>query len=354
MGVFGKDLFDLSRPSTHVKVQFGAARYWLEDDPAPQPYGATLTALLNYDLQRFEETVSAFERASIDTVPQALADTMNECALIPYCEFALSGFQPLGEITVPDLLTGEARTAFEESIFADRNRIVAAMREQIDAIRFIQKRYGDFLTTLFQDALPEKKKGQRKKPLAEQIYESCQDAFVSGVSLGESPVVDAPAVNIQYAVLELDDEHHELVEKLYFDRLIDFIYVEFMKGLQKGFVPKRCANCGRWFLQEPGMTFSYCGHPAPGEETLTCRDIGSRLSFREKVKNNEVWAVHQRAYKKYFARTRKGTMSRTDFEVWSRESEQIRDEALRRYKNAGGNEERAAIVRDVTEQLNQA
>ncbi|RAZ88576.1 hypothetical protein DK853_42850, partial [Klebsiella oxytoca] len=76
-------------------------------------------------------------------------------------------------------------------------------------------------------------------PLAQQIYENCLDAFVSGVSLGKSPEVDAPQVNIQYAVLEIDEKRHELVEKLYFDRLEDFVYVELMRGLQRGFVPKR-------------------------------------------------------------------------------------------------------------------
>lgn len=104
-------------------------------------------------------------------------------------------------------------------------------------------------------------------------------------------------------------------EKMYFDHLADFIYVEFMKGLQKGFVPKRCANCGRWFLQEPGLTYNYCNQTAPGETELTCRDISSRASFRDEVRNNEIWQVHQRAYKKYFARTRKGTMTRTAFEA---------------------------------------
>lgn len=46
----------------------------------------------------------------------------------------------------------------------------------------------------------------------------------------------------------------EIVEKMYFNGLLDFVYVELMKGLQKGFVPKRCANCRRWFLQTPGAT----------------------------------------------------------------------------------------------------
>lgn len=41
----------------------------------------------------------------------------------------------------------------------------------------------------------------------------------------------------------------EIVEKMYFNGLLDFVYVELMKGLQKGFVPKRCANCRRWFCR---------------------------------------------------------------------------------------------------------
>lgn len=94
-------------------------------------------------------------------------------------------------------------------------------------------------------ASPREKERPEEKPLAQQIYKSGLDALVSGVSLGQSPKVDAPQVNIQYAVLEIDEEHHELVEKLYFDRLADFVYVELMRGLQRGFVPKRCANCGR-------------------------------------------------------------------------------------------------------------
>ena len=54
---------------------------------------------------------------------------------------------------------------------------------------------------------------------------------MSGVSLGKSPEVDAPQVNIQYAVLEINEDRHELAEKLHFDRLEDFVYVELMRGL---------------------------------------------------------------------------------------------------------------------------
>lgn len=106
-------------------------------------------------------------------------------------------------------------------------------------IKPVRERYTWFLEELFRDVPCEKKKSQRKLPLAEQVYQSCLGAFMSGVSLGQSPEVDAPQVNTQYAVLEMEDGAHELVEKMYFDRLSDFVYVELMKGLQRGFVPKR-------------------------------------------------------------------------------------------------------------------
>lgn len=95
------------------------------------------------------------------------------------------------------------------------------------------------------------------------IYSSGYEAFVSGVSLGKDPEVDAPLVRAQYRIRG-ERENAEVVEKMYFDRLLDFVYVELMKGLQKGFVPKRCANCGRWFLQMPGMTYAYCGERRRG------------------------------------------------------------------------------------------
>ena len=139
---------------------------------------------------------------------------------------------------------------------------------------------------------------------------------------------------------------------MYFDRLIDFVYVEFMRSLQKGFLPKRCANCGRWFLQTPGATFSYCSEPAPGMDGKTCRQIGAVNSFQEKVRNNEIWQIHQRAYKKYFARTKKNTMSNADFEQWASTAEVLRDETLTLYERAVTEADRASIAETFRKKVN--
>ena len=53
MGVLGKDLLDFHRPRTNTKVEFGASGYWVESNPAMQPYGAVLTEILNLDAARF-------------------------------------------------------------------------------------------------------------------------------------------------------------------------------------------------------------------------------------------------------------------------------------------------------------
>lgn len=227
------------------------------------------------------------------------------------------------------------------------------MQEQLDAIRLIQERYGWFLDGIFAGKPFEKKKGQRKTSLAQQIEKKGLEPFVSGVSLGESPETDAPPVKTQYRIRG-EKEKAEIVEKMYFDRLLDFVYVEFMKGLQKGFVPKRCANCGRWFLQKPGATYAYCTDPAPGQDGKTCREIGASSSFRSKVENNDVWKVQQRAYKKYFARIRSGLMTKSEFEAWSCQAADLRDAALERYARAKNEEDRQRIAREVAETLNEA
>lgn len=103
------------------------------------------------------------------------------------------------------------------------------------------------------------------------------------------------------------------------------------------------------------LAYNYCDQPAPnGEDGKTCREVGSTKSFRAKVLNHPVWAIHQRAYKKYFARTKKGTMTKAEFLAWETESERLRDEALTAYDRARTEEDKASIVERLLEELNRA
>ena len=354
MGVLGKDLLDFHRPRTNTKVEFGASGYWVESNPAMQPYGAVLTEILNLDAAPFQELLdqyrNAVAEANSEQAAQAFQAVANGFASLPLYRLYWNDVQLFASMDVRELFVGEAQEAFREYVMQD-DTLPRFMQEQLDAIRLIQERYVWFLDSIFAGKPFEKKKGQRKTSLAQQIEKKGLEPFVSGVSLGADSKVDAPKVNAQFCIRGTGHDA-EVVEKMYFDRLLDFVYVEFMKGLQKGFVPKRCANCGRWFLQTPGATFAYCAGSAPGQDGKTCREIGASSSFRSKVENNDVWKVHQRAYKKYFARIRSGLMTKGEFEVWSRQAADLRDAALERYARAESEDERQRIAQEIAEALN--
>ena len=357
MSVLGKDLFDFQRSHTNTKVEFGASGYWVEMVPEMQPYGTVLTEILNLDVTPFQKLLdrlnTAVHEKNYDDAPRAYMDMQKGFGSLPLYRLYLMDFRYFGDMKIEEFVGEEAREAFAEYVINEEREIPSFMQQQIKDIQLIQERYAWFLDRVFANAVFEKKKGQRKESLAQLIYSSGYEAFVSGVSLGKDPEVDAPLVRAQYRIRG-ERENAEVVEKMYFDRLLDFVYVELMKGLQKGFVPKRCTNCGRWFLQMPGATFAYCAGPAPEDPGKTCREIGAASSFKDKVANNEVWQVQQRAYKKYYARIRSGLMTKSEFEVWSRQAAELRDAALERYARAENEEERQRIAQEVAEALNEA
>ena len=330
MGMLGKDLLDIYRPRTHVRVEFGEAEYWVENDSQPIPYGTVLTELLDVDAEEYNNCLSLLR----ETVPEDKAY----------------------RVRLADATAALAKLPFFHSFLRDGDTFLdlayfSTVEEDLDLIR---SRYCWFLEQMFKDAEPEKKKGQRKHSLAALVDLALIGPYVTGVSLGQSADADAPPVQLQYVLRgELEGTQPAvLVERMYFDRLIDFVYVELMKCIQKGFIPKRCPNCARWFLQRPGATYTYCDRPLPDEPGKTCRDVGSVKSFQEKTHNNDVWRYHQRAYKKYFARVRKGNMSKAAFEQWARQAVAVRDAALEEYKRARTEEERTRIADRVKKELN--
>lgn len=356
MGVLGKDIFDLHRPHTHTKIQFGEKGYWVEWVPDCLPYGTTLTTILNCNIEDYCAKLDAMQQAVATGDRELVATQLNalQCGFMALPLYRLYILEPdsVESDRFWNLVEAGENPDMAAEVLKNPDAFLLKYIRAKEDILYIQERYAWFLDSLLEGQPFEKKKGQRKLPLAAQITKRFLEPFVSGVSLGEDDHVDAPQVNVQYAVIQQAGGEPELVEKMYFDRLLDFVYVELMRGMQKGFVPKRCANCGRWFLQHPGATFAYCDEPAPGQEDKTCREIGATASFQDKVRNNEIWKLHQRAYKKYFARTRKGTMSKSEFETWAREAEQLRDAALAKDQKAATPEKKEQILHDLKAALN--
>lgn len=249
-------------------------------------------------------------------------------------------------------MVGEARDAFGEFVLEGDSRLLEFARRTLAELAEIQKRYGGFLGRLSEGPVVEKKKGQRKEPLAQQMLARHLEPYVSGVSLGADPRVDAPQVDIQYEVLELPGESRCWWRRSPFPGCWTLCMWSACGGCRRGLCPSGAPTAGGGFCRDLGRPSPTATASPLGRRNAPAGKSGAISNFREKVKNSEIWQLHQRAYKKYFARTRKGTMSRAEFEIWSREAEQLRDRALEEYDRERDAEKKEAIVQRLKEQLN--
>lgn len=165
----------------------------------------------------------------------------------------------------------------------------------------------------------------------------------------EKEQVDAP---LCFAFYPIEGGTGIMTERYTFSSLHDFLYVELGKAILRGNSPRQCRLCGRWFLHEQGDTTVYCTRPSPGEESRTCREIGARAVFENKIRAEETWKIYKRAYKKYYARVMKGNMSREDFNAWVEMAAAKRDTTIllsEATRDAGA---RAAFIEELREDLN--
>ena len=134
-------------------------------------------------------------------------------------------------------------------------------------------------------------------------------------------------VRSSYELLDLEDGQRRLCHAFYFDRLREFFYLDFFRGLARSYLPRRCDNCGQYFLLTAGKYSCYCDRPLLDDPGKTCRSIGAKKRYGSKCRNDPVWMVYNRAYKTHYARYMKGKMTASEFERWSRYAVSLRDQA---------------------------
>jgi len=180
-GILGKDLFDLDRPYTHTKVQFGNDLYWIESSPLPLPYGATLTVLLNYDasdylrnIEKLKESIAEKDRQS--TLVNFLG-VIKGFMHLPFYRMYVRDYGSLEPAILSTLLSAPNELCLADDVIADDGTILNKYFWAAEDIRMIQERYTWFLDKLFEKQEPEKKKGQRKLPLAAACRKSGLPGF---------------------------------------------------------------------------------------------------------------------------------------------------------------------------------
>ena len=140
---------------------------------------------------------------------------------------------------------------------------------------------------------------------------------------GPSPVASG------HEVFTVEDRTLILCTGYDFDRLGAFFYEDFFRGLREHYLPKRCSNCGKWFLLDAGIYSDYCELPLANDATKTCRMVSARKKYDTKCKEDPIWNIYNKAYKAHYARIAKKKMTKAEFEAWSRYAVELREQAER-------------------------
>ena len=162
----------------------------------------------------------------------------------------------------------------------------------------------------------------KKTDYPHAIEDSMLSPFLSGTSLGVRSERDPAKYSVRYII-----DNGNMYEAFEFDTLLDLVYVDLFKGILDKHFPKRCKLCGRYFIQEHGFSCEYCTYPSLDDPEKTCRQIGAQSYFKLKLKTDPVWEIYLRAYKKYYARYKKGKMTNTELADWQTNALELRDKA---------------------------
>ncbi|MBR4554854.1 MAG: hypothetical protein IKO27_04595 [Ruminococcus sp.] len=118
-----------------------------------------------------------------------------------------------------------------------------------------------------------------------------------------------------------------LCEKYKFSTLGGFLYIDLFKGLNNHFLPRKCGLCGRYFLLEATAYSPFCTRPTEDRKDKTCRDLGHRRTYADKVNSDPVLLVYTKAYKQHYARYLKKKMSQNEFRLWADYALELRQRA---------------------------
>lgn len=141
-------------------------------------------------------------------------------------------------------------------------------------------------------------------------------------------VISGSGMELIYEIFTDPNGDKHLCEGAEFNSLGAFLYFDFFRGLALQSMPRRCSNCGKYFLQRTGKYSSYCERPLKDDKTKTCRDVGAKRKYADKCKTDPVWLTYNRAYKAHYARYMKKKMTTAEFEQWSRYAVELREKAL--------------------------
>ena len=115
----------------------------------------------------------------------------------------------------------------------------------------------------------------------------------------------------------------KMAERSTFDDLIAFFYLDLTRGIAAGNLPRRCKNCGHWFVAVGGYNTQYCDRPILGQHGKTCRSVGAHETAKRKLKEAAA-KEYARTYNRLKGRKQRGAISTDEWNCIVAVAEELR------------------------------
>lgn len=147
-----------------------------------------------------------------------------------------------------------------------------------------------------------------------------------------SPFQQSFPTELQFVPMVQAGAHGKAIlgEQAAFSYLTHFLYADFYRGLMAGNAPRRCHNCGTYFLLTAGYNTCYCNNLAPGETERTCRKVGAhKKEAQERVTATPAQKEYAKAYNRLKARKQRGKISVDDWNAAVAQAQDLKDQTER-------------------------
>ena len=97
-----------------------------------------------------------------------------------------------------------------------------------------------------------------------------------------------------------------------------------------GNAPRRCHNCGRYFLLTAGYNTCYCNNIAPGETERTCRKVGAhKKEAQGRVTATPAQKEYTKAYNRLKAKKQRGKISVDEWNAAVAKAQDLKEQSER-------------------------
>ena len=133
---------------------------------------------------------------------------------------------------------------------------------------------------------------------------------------------------LQYIPM-VQDGRFIIAEYYRVDSLQAVVKIDMLRGLMKGHFPRRCENCGRYFLMTRGYRTKYCDMPSPENLRRTCNQMAfSKKKQKEKNADNPKYHSYQRCIARLTKSCQRGSITDVEKQTLLDKAEELYHTAM--------------------------